>query len=170
MILENQYRVAKKYCEEYCRIYRRYVDGKETIYAIEGLAELLIQSILDLAAILASQEKGVKPTTYRELAGFLAEKLDLGIEDREFLEKLAGFRNILIRGYTRLDRELEDKAFKEIYDRIRFLIDKLEGIVDDPCIDKVFKGVKKVCEKLDYIDYILLYGSIARENCGGMLI
>ncbi len=166
MILEKQYGVIKKYYNEYVQIYRRYIEGKESIYAMERLTELLIQSILDLAAMIASKEKGVKPSTYRELALFLADKLGLDREYREFLKGLTGFRNILIHGYTRLDRDLEDRAFREIYEKIEVLINRIDEIVDDPCIDDVLIGIKRVCERLDYIDYIILYGSLARNGCG----
>ncbi|MET1159609.1 MAG: HepT-like ribonuclease domain-containing protein [Thermoprotei archaeon] len=167
MILKKQAEIITEYYEEYVKYYKKYIEGRETIYAIERLAQLLIQSILDYAALLASSEKGVKPPTYKGLARYLGEHLSLGKEYIVFLEKLAGFRNILVHGYARINRKLEDEAFKEIYERIPVVLNAIQEYSDkDPCYEDVAKALKRVGKRLGFIRYIILYGSIARNGCG----
>ncbi len=53
------------------------ITGEERIYAVERLAQLIAQCILDFAAILASRERGVKSSSYRELARWFARRVGL---------------------------------------------------------------------------------------------
>ena len=101
------------YYSDFREALRDYRSGKERVYALERLAQLIAQSILDLAAVMASRERGVKPETYRALAHWLSLKARLPRELAEFLEGLAGFRSILVHMYMELDRGLEERAFEE---------------------------------------------------------
>ncbi|RLG82656.1 MAG: hypothetical protein DRO40_07155 [Thermoprotei archaeon] len=167
MRLRKQLSIVEKYYELYVSIYTKYLSGEESIYAMERVSELLIQALLDLAAMMASMEKTVKPSTYRELARYLASKIGLNSEHRIFLEGLAGFRNILVHGYASIDRDLEEKAFSEIKEILPTIIDALKSHVkDDPCLEDVVEGIRTVASKWRNIDYIVLFGSIARSGCG----
>jgi len=167
MRLKKQLNVVEKYYELYNSIYTNYLSRKESIYAMERVSELLIQSLLDLAAMLASRERAVKPSTYRELARYLADKIGLNNEYKVFLEGLAGFRNILIHGYTSIDRDLEEEAFSEIKKMIPYIIEALKTYIgNDPCLEDVVEGIRRVASRWKNIYYIVLFGSIARNGCG----
>jgi uncharacterized protein YutE (UPF0331/DUF86 family) len=59
-------------------------------FSAERLAQLVIQYLLDLAAMLAVREAGKKPDTYRELSLWFSRKLSLYDESAKFLVGLAG--------------------------------------------------------------------------------
>ncbi len=59
--------------------------GGRSIYAIERLAQLTIQALLDLGAMLAVELKDEKPETYRGIADYISNKLGLGEDLRRFL-------------------------------------------------------------------------------------
>ncbi|WP_243665818.1 DUF86 domain-containing protein [Vulcanisaeta sp. JCM 16159] len=78
------------------------------VYAIERLAQLTIQALLDLGAMPAIELRGKRPETYGGIADYLSNKLDLGEDLRRFLRGLAGFRNVLGHGYAENNRGLEE--------------------------------------------------------------
>lgn len=137
----------------------------ESVYAVERLAQLLVQSLLDLGAMIAVYTGGRKPETYRGIARFLSEILG---GYRDFLEGLAGFRNILVHGYATLDRKLEEEGFREIEENIFNLLEELKeylrGVKADPPQD--YSRLKKVFEKHG-VRYAVLFGSRARGRRGG---
>jgi len=53
--------LLRMYYEEFVDALSDYQRGAERIYAVERLAQLIAQALLGYAAVLASQEKGVKP-------------------------------------------------------------------------------------------------------------
>ena len=159
-------RMLQGYYEEFVDALRDYERGEERIYAVERLAQLIAQSILDFAAVLASRERGVKPSTYRELARWLSRRLRLEGDLAEFLEGLAGFRNILVHMYAEINRELEMEAFREIAERTPTLIRKLEELAEnDPCIEEVKPKIQQLAQRLG-LRYVLVFGSLARQGCG----
>jgi len=112
-------------------------------------------------------ESGKKPTAYKELAMYLADRIGLSREYREFLIGPAGFRNILVQGYTTLNRELEEEAFRDIREYTPAIIEAIEAIIpSDPCIDDVVEAIRRIASKWSYIEYIILFGSIAGNGCG----
>ena len=159
-------RLALEYYEEFVDALRDYEAGRERIYAVERLAQLVAQSILDYAAILASRESGVKPETYRDLAKWLSQRLKLEGELGVFLEELAGFRNILVHMYGDLDRDLELEAFHEIVEKTPKIIEKLASLAeDDPCLAEIAPRLREIAKKLGF-RYVLVFGSLARQGCG----
>ncbi len=158
--------LASAYYEEFASSLEEYKGGSGSIYAVERLAQLLAQSILYYAAILASKESGLKPGSYRELALYLSHKLGLSRREAEFLKALAGFRNVLVHMYATLDRDLEEKAFDEIAAMAPRIIEKLRGHArSDPCMDDVAQRLEGVAERLG-IKCMIIFGSIARRGCG----
>jgi uncharacterized protein YutE (UPF0331/DUF86 family)/predicted nucleotidyltransferase len=157
--------LLKGYYEEFVAAYRDYLAGRERIYAVERLAQLVAQVLLDIAALLAARERGVKPSSYRELAAWLSTRLGLGDEQRRFLVGLAGFRNVLVRMYAELNRELEEEAFREIERRVPRILERLVEVAGDPCIDDVREGLLRAARKVG-ARYVLIFGSLAREGCG----
>ncbi len=158
--------LLRMYYEEFVDALNDYQCGAERIYAVERLAQLIAQAVLDYAAVLASQEKGVKPDTYRGLAAWLAKRLSLEEDLAAFLEGLAGFRNILVYMYAEIDTELEMEAFREIREKIPIVIHRLEEAAgSDPCLEEVRLKLRRLGPRLG-LRYVLVFGSLARRGCG----
>ncbi len=157
---------VKEFFNEYTKVFNEFLENKESIYAVERLCELVAQALIDLAAMISSREKKSKPSSYRELLRFLADKLDLDKDYRDFLEGLAGFRNLLIHGYARIDRELEIKAFNDILSKLPRILELLDDYVGkDPCLDEVVDKIKRVLKEFN-VEYAVIFGSLARSGCG----
>ncbi|MCE4621199.1 MAG: DUF86 domain-containing protein [Desulfurococcales archaeon] len=166
MILERMLSRVRMYYREYVEALRDYRAGRERIYAVERLAQLIAQGILDYAAILAAREEGAKPGTYKGLAEWLSKRLGLPDHLRSFLVGLAGFRNILVHLYAEMDRDLEEKAFEEIERSVPPILDYLERTAGgDPCIEDVRRSIGEVAKRYG-LRYALVFGSIARRGCG----
>ena len=81
MRLKRQYELVEYYFRE---LQNKLLSGGDR-FSVERLAQLVIQSLLDLVAMLAAREAGRKPETYRELALWLSRKLSLDEESTKFL-------------------------------------------------------------------------------------
>ncbi|WP_338250934.1 type VII toxin-antitoxin system HepT family RNase toxin [Pyrodictium abyssi] len=164
--LQELLSMIRGYYEEFVDALREYERGEERVYAVERLAQLIAQCILDFAAVLASRERGAKPGSYRELARWLARRAGLGSDLAEFLEGLAGFRNILVHMYAEINRELEMEAFREIAEKTPHVVARLAELArDDPCIGEVKQRIRRAAERLG-LRLVLLFGSLARSGCG----
>ncbi len=165
MLLRRLLDLARRYYREYVEALYDYREGVERVYAVERLAQLIAQTILDFAAVLASR-RGAKPSTYRELALFLSRELELGKELEEFLVGLAGFRNILVHMYAEIDRVLEEKAFSEIEEKTPLILDRMEAVASrDPCLQEVAGKLRRLAEERSW-RAIIVFGSLAKQGCG----
>ncbi len=154
------------YYREFVEALRDYERGEERVYAVERLAQLIIQVILDFAAMLAARERGSKPDTYRELARWLGRRLGLEKDMVEFLEGLAGFRNVLVHMYATINEELERRAFHEMVEKVPVIARRLEEAAsDDVCLDDVAPRIRELARRLG-LRYVLVFGSLARSGCG----
>ena len=88
---------------------------------VEHTLQIAIQAALDAASHIVADERLGEPGTYRELfallerAGYVPR--DLGAE----LEKMAGFRNILVHGYQDIELEIvKDIVANRLGDLERF--------------------------------------------------
>ena len=150
--------------EGYLRDFQEFRERGESLYALERIAQLLIQSLLDLGAMLAVYLGRGKPETYRGIAEFISSLI--GEEHKTFLVELAGFRNLLVHGYARMDRRLEEEAFREMEERLPIVLDKLRGCIDADEIDpRELRGVEEVFRRYG-VRYALLFGSRARGEPG----
>ena len=150
--------------EGYLRDFRKFRGRGESLYALERIAQLLIQSLLDLGAMLAVYLGRGKPETYRGIAEFISSLI--GEEHKTFLVELAGFRNLLVHGYARMDRRLEEEAFREMEEELPIVLDKLRGCIDADEIDpRELRGVDEVFRRYG-VRYALLFGSRARGEPG----
>jgi len=150
--------------EGYLRDFQEFRGRGESLYALERIAQLLIQSLLDLGAMLAVYLGRGKPETYRGIAEFISSLI--GEEHKTFLVELAGFRNLLVHGYARMDRRLEEEAFREMEERLPIVLDKLRGYIDADEIDpRELRGVEEVFRRYG-VRYALLFGSRARGEPG----
>lgn len=70
---------------------------------IEHTLQLAIQAALDVASHIVSDERLGEPRTNRELFDRMAEHGWIEEALREPLRRMAGFRNVLVHGYTDVD-------------------------------------------------------------------
>ncbi len=142
-----------------------------SIYAIERLAQLTIQALLDLGAMLAIELRDKKPETYGGVAEYLSNKLGLGEDLRRFLRGLAGFRNVLVHGYAEIDRGLEEEAFREMEEKLPLILEKLSNFISsvgDPgqlSIEELRVRLRPVFERYG-VRFAFLFGSRARAGVG----
>jgi uncharacterized protein YutE (UPF0331/DUF86 family) len=87
---------------------------------IEHTLQLAIQSALDVASHVVSDEKLGEPRTNRELFTLLARHGWLEADLSRQLELMAGFRNVLVHGYTEVDlgivRDILDNHLQDLLD------------------------------------------------------
>jgi len=160
--LRRQYELVEHYFREF---QNRVLSGGDR-FSLERLGQLVIQSLLDLAAMLAVSEAGRKPETYRELALWLSRKLNLSEELSRFLMGLAGFRNILVHGYAEIDVSMEMETFREIVNKLPAVLNRLRDVVDnDPGPGLVTDALGRVFVKHG-VKYAFLFGSRARAGAG----
>jgi uncharacterized protein YutE (UPF0331/DUF86 family) len=155
--------LARTYYRDFVEVLRDFEEDRERIYAVERLAQLIAQVLLNTAALLAVSEGLEKPPTYREAARWLARRL--GGEIERLLGGLAGFRNVLVHLYSELREDLEVEAFHEIAEKTPKVLEKLEGLTErDPCLGDVRERLLRAAEIKPR--YMLVFGSLARRGCG----
>ncbi len=95
--------------------------------ALERYLQLAIEACIDIAEILISDQRLRTPQTAREAIEILGER---GILEKNFageFSKIAGFRNILIHDYVKIDYEIVLKNLKNnLSDFHRFIKEILE--------------------------------------------
>jgi len=163
--VKRQLEQVKRYMNEFMEFRKR----GEHAYACERSTQLLIQSLLDLGAMLSTFLGEAKSDTYRGIAKYLSGKLRLSAEEEGFLESLTGFRNILVHGYVVIDRKLEERAFSEIEGKLPKIVGRMGSLIDslqvDPFEGEGLKRLASVFERHE-IYYALLFGSTARGEAG----
>ena len=70
---------------------------------VEHTLQLSIQAALDIAAHIVSEERLGEPATNRELFDRLARAGWIERELADRISNMAGFRNVLVHGYTDID-------------------------------------------------------------------
>ncbi|MHA1266151.1 MAG: type VII toxin-antitoxin system HepT family RNase toxin [Candidatus Helarchaeota archaeon] len=89
-------------------------------YKIYGLAErylqLAIECILDIGNHIISRLELKKPETYQDILLILGENSILPKYFAEKVAKMAGFRNILVHGYTDIDETI---VYEQTHDGIQ---------------------------------------------------
>ena len=88
---------------------------------IEHTLQLAIQATIDVASHIVSDERLGEPRTNQDLFGILAKRgwLDAALCSR--LASAAGFRNVLVHGYTGVDLAVvEDIVRNRLGDRLDF--------------------------------------------------
>lgn len=112
-------RIAK--LREYLKILRELSKENEKDftedYKIYGLAErylqLAIECVLDIGNHMISRLEFKKPETYQDIPLILGKNSILPVEFSEKIAKMAGFRNILVHGYTDIDKSIVYVHLKE---------------------------------------------------------
>ncbi len=72
--------------------------------AAERFLQLAIESVFDIGSHCIAALRLRRPSTYGDIVPVLAEASIIGEGTAEELKSLAGFRNLLVHDYTRLDR------------------------------------------------------------------
>jgi len=73
--------------------------------AVERYLHLSVESVIDVAEMLIAEFELRKPEEYREAIEILGEASVLPIEFASRFAPIAGFRNILVHEYARIDLE-----------------------------------------------------------------
>jgi uncharacterized protein YutE (UPF0331/DUF86 family) len=88
---------------------------------VEHTLQIAIQASLDAASHIVSDDRLGEPSSYRELFALLARADYVPRELANELEKMAGFRNVLVHGYEEVDltivREIVENRLDDL---IRF--------------------------------------------------
>lgn len=70
---------------------------------VEHTLQIAIQAALDAASHIVADERLGEPSTYRQVFELLEKAGYVPLEISTELEKMAGFRNILVHGYDLVD-------------------------------------------------------------------
>lgn len=70
---------------------------------VEHTLQIAIQSVIDVAAHIISDERLGEPRTHRELFDLLRRYDWISSVLADSLQKMAGFRNVLVHGYDAVD-------------------------------------------------------------------
>lgn len=101
-------------------------------WGIERGIQICIECIIDIANVIISVSGKEKPDTYREI---MLKMSDLGVVSEKFSKKLAnmaGFRNILVHDYTKIDEEIIINILKnDINDFIKYTVDVRNWMEDN---------------------------------------
>jgi len=78
--------------------------------------QLAIQAALDAASHIVSDLRLGEPETNRQLFELLRHELRLSADLSENLQKMAGFRNLLVHGYQTVDRRVLRRVVEDDLD------------------------------------------------------
>jgi uncharacterized protein YutE (UPF0331/DUF86 family) len=99
------------------RLDRLTIDLKEQRFVCHTL-QLALQAVLDVASHIVSDERLGEPASLRELFELLARGGWVRAEQVPVLQRMAGFRNLLVHEYGRLNlaivRELVEKRLGDL--------------------------------------------------------
>ncbi len=94
----------------------RVVSDPILLNAALHMIQTSIQALLDVSCHLLAEAGRKPPDSYAELAGALAEAGFLSSEEASLMRRIAGFRNVIVHMYLRLNLEL----LKEILEGRRY--------------------------------------------------
>jgi uncharacterized protein YutE (UPF0331/DUF86 family) len=87
----------------------------------EHTLQIAIQSILDIASHIVSEERLGEPRSNHDLVDLLARRARIDADLAVALHRMIGFRNILVHGYENVDLSiLEDIARYRLNDLLEF--------------------------------------------------
>jgi uncharacterized protein YutE (UPF0331/DUF86 family) len=106
---------------ELARLDRIRTDVRERRF-VEHTLQVAIQAVLDVASHIVSDERLGEPDTNRALFPLLQSAGWIESELSEALQRMAGFRNVLVHGYADVDLGIvEDAAGAGLADLERFV-------------------------------------------------
>jgi len=80
---------------------------------VEHTLQMAIQAALDVASHIVSDERLGEPETNRELFTLLARAGWLEADQARQLERMAGFRNVLVHGYADVNLQIVEHAARQ---------------------------------------------------------
>jgi uncharacterized protein YutE (UPF0331/DUF86 family) len=88
---------------------------------VEHTLQLAIQAALDVASHIVSDQRLGEPATNQELFALLARHGWTAPDQLASLRAMAGFRNVLVHGYTDVDRAIvRDVVLHHLDDLLRY--------------------------------------------------
>ena len=91
---------------------------------VERTLQIIIEAMLDIAHHIISDEGLREPESYREAFRILAENGFLSRERLELYERMAGFRNLLVHYYEKIDDAI-------VYGIFRKRLGDFEAFIED---------------------------------------
>jgi uncharacterized protein YutE (UPF0331/DUF86 family) len=89
---------------------------------VEHTLQLAIQAVLDIASHIVSDERWGEPESYAELFSTLATHNLIPATLAPRLRQMAGFRNLLVHGYAKVDPAIVAKiASNDVQDLLEFV-------------------------------------------------
>jgi uncharacterized protein YutE (UPF0331/DUF86 family) len=89
---------------------------------VEHTLQLAIQAVLDTASHIVSDERWGEPESYAELFSTLATHGLVPADLAPRLRQMAGFRNLLVHGYARVDPAIVTRiASNDVQDLLEFV-------------------------------------------------
>lgn len=93
-------------------------------WGIERGIQICIECILDIANVIISVSGKEKPDTYREIMLKMSDLKVVSVKFSKKLANMAGFRNILVHDYTKIDSEVIINILKnDINDFMKYTVD-----------------------------------------------
>lgn len=93
-------------------------------WGIERGIQICIECIIDIANIIISVSGQEKPDTYREIMLKMSDLEVVSVNFSKRLANMAGFRNILVHDYTKIDAEVILNILKnDINDFIKYTVE-----------------------------------------------
>jgi len=96
-------------------------------YAIRYNIVVLVESLASLCVHLASEDFGLRPSSYREAVRAVAERV--GVRSVSDLESLVGLRNLLIHRYWGVEDRRVYQSLKANFKCVEEFLDKLERLL-----------------------------------------
>ncbi len=100
--------------------------------AAERYLHLCLEGLIDISNHLISALNLSPPSFYRDIAQILHENKILTLETKELFDKMIGFRNILVHGYSSLDL---DRVYEILSEKL-------------PDIERILKAIEDYQDKL----------------------
>ena len=95
--------------------------------AVERKLEIAIQFCIDIGSHIVSERNLPYPETYKGIFATLGQERIVSLDLSERLEGMAGFRNLLVHDYARIDAR---KVFQILRHELKDIEDYLKEIVD----------------------------------------
>ena len=101
-------------------------------WGIERGIQICIESIIDIANIIISVAGEEKPDTYREIMLKMSDLDVVSVNFSKRLANMAGFRNILVHDYTKIDEDVILNILKnDINDFMKYTVEVKEWMTDN---------------------------------------
>jgi uncharacterized protein YutE (UPF0331/DUF86 family) len=92
---------------------------------VEHTLQLAIQCCLDVSSHIVADERLGEPESYAELFSLLASRGYLSAELAPRLRRMAGFRNLLVHNYARVDPQIVEAVLRHDVNDLREFVSAL---------------------------------------------